>query len=163
NVKANAMNARGEPGRGLTAARFTGNVEYREKTGSTDRAAKSSTLDVALKPGMADIEEAKFAGAVRFEDGALTTRSAAARSAVAAGTVELTGSEPPPGAVVPHVVNEQIAVDATKIDLTLAGPKMKAEGSVKSVLQPQKGSDQTKLPSMLKQDQPVNVVGDALD
>ena len=162
-VKANALNARGEPGRGLTAARFTGRVEYREKSGSIDRTARSNALDVALKPGMADIEEATFNGAVRFEEGALTTRSAAARYVVAAGTVELTGSEPPPGAAVPHVVNEQIAVDATKIDLTLAGPKMKAGGSVKSVLQPQKGSDTTKLPSMLKQDQPVNVVGDALD
>jgi LPS export ABC transporter protein LptC len=162
-VRANALNARGEPGRGLTAARFTGNVEYREKAGSADRTAKSNTLDVALKPGMADIEEAKFAGTVRFEEGALATRSAAARYMVAAGTVELTGSEPPPGAAVPHVVNEQIAVDATKIDLTLAGPKMKAEGSVKSVLQPQKSAENTKLPSMLKQDQPVNVVGDALD
>ena len=171
-VRANALNARGEPGRGLTAARFTGNVEFRESvpaapsTGSgraDERLARSQTLDVALKPGMADIEEAKFSGAVRFEEGALTTRSAAARYLVAAGTVELTGSEPPPGAAVPHVVNEQIAVDATTINLTLAGPKMKAEGTVKSVLQPQKNSQTTRLPSMLKQDQPVNVVGDALD
>ena len=36
----------------------------------------------------------------------------------------------------PHVVNEQIAVDANRIDVTLAGPKIKATGNVKSVLQP---------------------------
>jgi LPS export ABC transporter protein LptC len=162
-VRANAVDARGEPGRGLTSARFTGNVDFREKTAEAERTAKSNALDAALKPGMGDIEEAKFAGAVRFTEGALSARAANARYLVPAGVVELTGSEAPPGAAVPRVVNEQIAVEATTINLTFDGPKMKAEGNVKSVLQPQKNSQTTKLPSMLKQDQPVNVVGDALD
>jgi len=161
-IHANLLDARGEPGRGLTSARFTGNVDYREQAADAQRTAKSNTLDVALKPGMGDIEEANFAGAVRFAEGALTARAASARYIVPSGTVELTGSEPPPGAATPHVVNEQIAVDATRINLTLAGPKMIATGNVKSVLQPQKQSA-TKLPAMLKQDQPVNVVGDTLD
>jgi lipopolysaccharide export system protein LptA len=161
-IRANLLNARGEPGRGLTAARFTGNVDYREQLPDGERIAKSNTLDVALKPGMGDIEEAKFAGVVRFVEGALTARAAAARYLVPKGTVELSGSEAPPGTATPHVVNEQIAVDATTIDLTLAGPKMTATGNVKSVLQPAKKAD-TKVPAMLKQDQPVNVVGDTLD
>jgi lipopolysaccharide export system protein LptA len=161
-IRANLLNARGEPGRGLTAARFTGSVDYREQTAAAERTATSNALDVALKPGMGDIEEAKFSGAVRFAEGALMARAASARYIVPTGIVELTGSEPPPGAATPHVVNEQIAVDASSINLTLAGPKMTATGSVKSILQPQKKSA-TKLPAMLKQDQPVNVVGDALD
>ena len=161
-IRANTLNARGEPGRGLTAARFIGNVDYREKGGTIDRAAKSSSLDVALKPGMSAIEEAKFAGAVRFEDGALTARSAAAQYLPEKGEIELTGSDPPPGAAAPHVVNEEIAVDAARINLTLAGPKMTATGSVKSLLQPPKKSA-GKRPAMLKQDQPVNIIGNALE
>ena len=94
--------------------------------------------------------------------------AAAAHYDLEKGTLALSGSEP--GTTVPHVVNEQIAVDATTIDLTLAGPKVKAAGNVKSELKPaSKGTapgesgNKVKMPSMLKQDQPVIVVGDALD
>src|SRR5439155_481685 len=128
--------------------------------------AKSHALDVALKPGMSAIEEAKFSGAVRFEEGALTATSAAARYLLERGVIELAGTEAPPRPAVPHVANTQIAVDAARIDLTLAGPKMKATGTVKSVLKPQKkGADTagTRIPAMLKQDQPVNVVSDELE
>src|SRR5207245_1599140 len=37
-VRANAMDARGEADRGLTSARFTGNVDYRETGGAAERA-----------------------------------------------------------------------------------------------------------------------------
>src|SRR5439155_6528474 len=111
--------------------------------------------------GMSAIEEAKFAGAVRFEDGSLAARAATARYLIEKGLVELAGSEPPPGVAAPHVVNDQISVDAARIDLTLAGPKMKATGTVKSLLQPAKKGG-SRMPAMLKQDQPVNVIGDEL-
>jgi lipopolysaccharide transport protein LptA len=64
------------------------------------------------------------------------------------------------------MLNDRIAVDAGHIAVTLVGPKIKASGNVKSVLQaPKKGQKtaDTKIPSMLKSDQPVNVVGDELD
>jgi lipopolysaccharide transport protein LptA len=69
------------------------------------------------------------------------------------------------------VVNEQIAIDAAKVDVTLEGPKVKAAAAgadkVKSILQPQKADageqGKTKMPSMLKQDQPVNVTASNLD
>jgi lipopolysaccharide export system protein LptA len=64
------------------------------------------------------------------------------------------------------MLNERIAVDASHIAVTLAGPKIKASGNVKSVLQPPKKGQktgETKIPSMLKSDQPVNVIGDELD
>src|SRR5205814_6493552 len=83
----------------------------------------------------------------------------------ATGTLALSGSEP--GATSPRVVNPQIAIDAGTIDVTLEGPKVKASGTVKSVLQPAKkgaqGDNAVKMPSMLKQDLPVNVTADALD
>ena len=163
-IRAATLDAKGEPGRGLTNAQFNGKVQYRERGGSIDRAVSSGALDVALKPGLSAIEEARFAHAVRFEEGKMATLSAASRYDLDKGLIELTGAEP--GVAAPHVVNEQISVDATRIDVTLDGPKIRAVGNVKSVLQPPKKgaqNDDARLPSLLKQDQPVNVTGDDLN
>ena len=167
-IRASALAARGEPGRGLTRAQFSGNVQYRELGGDVSRAASAATLDVTLKPGMSSIEEAKFARGVRFEEGRMSAQAAAARYDLDRGTLALSGSEP--GATVPHVVTEQIAVDAATIDVTLVGPKVKASGNVRSQLKPaSKGimpgdsANDVRMPSMLKQDQPVIVVGNGLD
>ncbi len=167
-IRASDLNATGEPGRGLTRAQFSGSVQYRERGGDVNRTASAATLDVTLKPAMSSIEEAKFAHGVRFEEGKMGALAAAARYDLDRGTLALSGSEP--GATVPHVVTEQIAVDAASIDVTLAGPKVKASGDVRSRLKPaSKGivpgesANDVKMPSMLKQDQPVYVVGNGLD
>jgi lipopolysaccharide transport protein LptA/LPS export ABC transporter protein LptC len=165
-IDAANLDAKGEPGRGLTRALFTGGVQFREHGGAVDRAASSSTLEVVMKPGMATIDEARFQHAVRFEEGAMTAQAAAARYDLTKGTLELTGSEP--AAVIPRVVNERIAVDAVRIDVTLEGPQVTAAGTVKSTLQPARKDPKSdakvdvKMPSMLKQDQPVTVLGDSL-
>ena len=67
----------------------------------------------------------------------------------------------------PRVVNERLAVTATRIDVTLAGPLLHAVGAVKSEIAPstrgqKPGSKDTKLPAMLKPDQPVIVTADEL-
>ena len=164
-INAQALDGTGTPGRGLTGAHFTGNVQFSERGGGIDRAARSQVMDVAMAPGFGAIEEATFARGVRFADGPMFATSAAARYALKRGILELTGSEP--GSLTPHVLNDQIAVDAARIDITLEGPQMKAAGAVKSVLQPKKSEgqasgDAAKLPSMLKSDQPVNVTADQL-
>ncbi len=125
-IRSTALDAKGEPGRGLTRAVFTGNVQYREVGAGIDRAAKAMTLDLGLKPGMSSIEDARFSRAVHFEDGSMAAIAAAGRYDLDKGTLALSGSEP--GAVVPHVVNQQIVVDAVKIDINLEGPKVKADG-----------------------------------
>jgi lipopolysaccharide transport protein LptA len=160
-ITADNLDAKGQAGKGLTQARFTGAVDYRETGADVSRAAKSLVLDAALKPGMSEIEEARFSGRVRFEEGAMAATGAAARYDLAKGTLVLDGSEKEP----PHMINERIAIDAAHMDVTLAGPKVKAAGTVKSVLRPPKSGDKTdtKMPSMLKQDQPVNVTADELD
>jgi lipopolysaccharide export system protein LptA len=167
-VRAAMLEAKGEPGHGLTTARFTGNVEYREKGGAgtpVDRIARSTALDARLKPAMSAIDDATFTGTVRFEEQKIAAQAAVARYLPDKGVLELSGHEPLPGIVVPHVVNERITVDATAIDVTLEGPKMKARGAVKSVLQPADPSQEgaTRTPSLLKQDQPTNVIADVLD
>jgi LPS export ABC transporter protein LptC len=167
-IKALSLDAKGEPDRGLTRALFTGNVQFRELGGDVDRAATAATLDLGLKPGMSSIEDARFVKNVRFEEGQMAATAASARYDLEKGTLALSGSEP--GALVPHVVNEQIVVDAAKVDITLVGPKVSASGNVKSELRPaSKGTkpgdagNNVKLPSMLKQDQAVIVVADTLE
>ena len=62
-------------------------------------------------------------------------------------------------------------MDATTIDVTLEGPRLKASGQRQERAEagdeagqkPARHANDVKMPSMLKQDQPVIVVGDALD
>jgi LPS export ABC transporter protein LptC len=166
-IRAATLDASGEPGKGLTRAVFNGSVVYREQAATTGRAANAGALDLTLKPGMSAIGVATFTHAVRFEQGTMAALAAVGRYDADNGTLALSGSEP--GAIAPHVVNEKIVVDATVVDVTLDGPKMKANGNVRSELEPpskqpagETGSD-VKMPAMLKQDQPVQVFADKLD
>src|SRR5262245_49461977 len=166
-VHAPALDAKGEAGKGLTRAQFSGGVQYRERSAAVGRGANSGDLDMMLEPGMGAISEARFQHAVRFVDGSMTALAADATYNVRNGTVALSGAEP--GTTGPHVVNEKIVVDATTIDMTLEGPKMKAGGNVRSTLQPPpppkpgEAASDVKMPAMLKQDQPVQVLATTLD
>jgi lipopolysaccharide export system protein LptA len=165
-IRSANLDAKGEPGKGLTRALFTGGVQYRERGADVDRAVNSGTLDVGLKPGLSSIDDARFTQAVKFEEGKMAAQAAAGHYDIDKGTLALSGKEP--GMLVPHVVNEQIAVDAVAIDITLAGPKLKAAGNVRSTLKPVSAkpgdaASDVKMPAMLKQDQPVLVVGESMD
>jgi lipopolysaccharide export system protein LptA len=111
------------------------------------------------------IDAATFSGAVRFTDRQMTATAAAARYLVTKGTLGLSGTEP--GMETPRVVNERLAVTASGIDVTLAGPHLKAVGVVKSEIRPPSGEQKpgakaSKLPAMLKADQAVIVTADEL-
>jgi LPS export ABC transporter protein LptC len=165
-VRALELTATGDPedpARGLTEATFTGNVEYREKSAKVDREARAARLDVGLKAGVSAFDHASFSGAATFADQRITGSAASVRYDVDNGTLELSGSEP--GSPRPHVLSDEITVDASNVNVALAGPSMEAWGDVKSVLQPPKKSANTttKLPSMLKQDQLVNIIADSLN
>jgi LPS export ABC transporter protein LptC len=162
-IKAAALDADGEAGRGLTKARFTGNVDYHEKSATLDRDARAARLEIGLKAGLSAFDQAAFSGGVRFADQKVVGTAASMRYLVDAGSLDLTGSEP--GNPVPHVQTDQIGVDAPHIEVALGGPTLHATGNVKSVLEPPKKSaraPETKLPSMLKQDQPVRVTAATL-
>jgi lipopolysaccharide export system protein LptA len=151
------------PGRGLTEAHFAIGVEYREKSATVDRTAKAQRLDVGLKAAMAAFDSATFTREARFSDAKVSGTAASIKYLADEGTLALSGSEV--GSPRPHVSNDQIAVDAATVDVTLAGPVLTARGDVKSVLQPPKktsATDPAKLPSMLKQDQAVTVTSDTL-
>lgn len=166
-IKAATLEADGEPGRGLTKARFAGNVDFRERSATGDRDARSARLEVGIKPGFGAFDQAAFSGNVRFADSKFFGTAASVRYVVESGALDMTGSEP--GIPVPHVATGQIAVDATRIEVVLGGPTLHATGNVKSVLEPPKKSEKaadksadTKIPSMLKQNQPVNVTAASL-
>lgn len=163
-INAQVLESSGSPGRGLTGAHFTGNIQFAEQRQGGGRSARSQVLDVAMAPGFGAIEDARFTRGVRFADGDLFATAAAGRYGVEKGTLELSGSEA--GSVSPHVVNDQLSVDATRIDIRFEGPVLNATGAVKSVITPRTGkdakADAAKLPSMLKSDQPVNVTANAL-
>ena len=160
------LTAKGEAGKGLTRAMFVGKVEFRERGAGIDRRADSGSLDVGLKPGLSTIEDAQFKQKVTFVDGAMTAVAATGIYDLDKGTLMLRGSDP--GAEVPHVVTDRVAVDGVTIDVKLDGPHVAATGTpVKSVLQPPKKDEKTgktdKMPSMLKQDQPVTILANTLD
>jgi lipopolysaccharide export system protein LptA len=113
------------------------------------------------------IDNAVFTGAVKFEEQGLQAAAGEAHYDPMNATLQLTGVE---NGVAPHVADEQVTIDANAISVGLQGRAMKATGAVKTILRASKpaargatAADQTKLPSLLKQDQPANANGDALD
>lgn len=162
-INAQTLQAAGEGNQGLKNAHFAGDVQYRERGGTIDRAARSGELDLTMAPGLGAIQDARFARAVRFEESKMAADAAAARYVLGSGTLELSGREA--GREKPHVTHERFGVYATAITVVLDGPDVKASGDVKSVLQPARdGADagDSKLPSMLKRDQVVNVTANDL-
>jgi LPS export ABC transporter protein LptC len=161
-VASNALVASGAAGKGLTAASFTEGVEYQETGGTppVKRTVTSRTLDTSLKGGLGQIEEATFIGSARFRDAAMQAAGSTMRYNMQTGEVSLTGAT---GEPVPRVVNEQIQVDATNIDMNVEGSKMRAYGEsrrVQSIMFPAKPDSKgaARTPGLMKQDQPVNGV-----
>lgn len=158
-VRARTFDAAGEPGKGLTSARFTDEVEYREepKTGGAPRVARSGALRIALADDV--ITTAAFTGNVRFEEQGLQASAANAQYDPAKGTLRLSGADAGGG---PRVADEQVGVDADSIDVTLQGRRMTATGSVKATLRP-RTEGAGKLPGLLQQQEAATVNAGTLD
>ena len=93
-IRARSLDAAGEAGKGLTATRFTDDVEYREVSGrgaGSGRVARSRALTAALDGD--EIGEAVFSGAARFEQDDLRGTAAEARYLPSAGSLRLSGTE----------------------------------------------------------------------
>ncbi len=163
-VTASNLLGKGEPGKGLTAATFSGNVEFTEsrpaaagKAAST-RVARSETLDLAVTPGFGSVEDAAFAGRVRFNDGAVSASAANARYLVKDGVLELEGVDDTTRQR-PTAADVRVSIEADHITLTLEGQKVSAKGDVRSAMSGQSDKDRAdekaRRPSMLKAEQPV--------
>jgi lipopolysaccharide export system protein LptA len=172
-IRANALIATGTPSGGIQNAAFVDNVEFRENRAAKgtlaaiDRTARSQKLDVKTKPGFGDIETAEFHSTVHFTDGPQTTADApTAVYAIAKDELNLSPGQGDTGTG-PHVSDGRIKVDARNIQMTLTSQKMKADTNVRSVMQQSKDAKKdpnaVKMPSMLKEDKPVNVKSNRLD
>ncbi len=134
-IRSAVMDGTGEAGKGLTGATFSQGVEFREVRGpDAQRVAHSTTLAVVLTQD-GGIDDARFSGGTRFEDGPTTAKAADARYLVTKGRLELSGNV---GTQAPQVQDDRITVDAKTIDMAFEGPKLIAAGEVRSVMKPSK-------------------------
>jgi LPS export ABC transporter protein LptC/lipopolysaccharide transport protein LptA len=159
-ITADSLDGKGDETNGLTSAVFTGGVVLREHGTDIERSARSEAVQVAMKRGLSAIDEATFLRPVQFVDGGMTARAARGQYRLAAGILDLSGSEP--GIVRPNVSDDQLSIDANTIEIVLAGPKVHAKGAVRSAVRPSASDSDNKTPSMFKKDQPVNVTADDL-
>ncbi len=160
-VSAQLLDAMGEPGRGLTSARFTDDVEFREEAQGPKgvaRVARSRSLRAALVDN--DVSDALFSGAVTFSEQGLQAGAAEARYAPVAGTLALKGTDQGGG---PRVADEQVEIKADAINVRLEGRHMTATGApVRTTLRP-KGKGDARMPGLLEQGQPATADANALE
>ncbi len=157
------------------------------------RVARSATMELAMQGGFGSIESARFGGGVRFEEGDMAAVARDALYVLAKGTLNLSGNDVktsrPPQVVDEEATIEArkidiglegrkiVAVEAVKSDLrpkkpapagkappagakpAAAGRNCGAAGLPPCPAQP----GQTRLPAILKQDQPVSATSDRLD
>ena len=170
-IRSATLLATGAPDAGIQAATFAGDVEFREsraargKVAALDRTAKSARMDLKTKPGFGDIEQANFHTNVHFTDGTTTTAdSPTAIYQIAQDRLDLSFEQGDTGRG-PQVSDGRISVEARTIQMTLSTQVMKADTRVRSVMLAQKKQDgaAVKVPSIMKQDQPVNVTSNRLN
>jgi lipopolysaccharide transport protein LptA len=165
-ITARSFDGDGVEGQGLTDIRFQEAVEYKETvTKGPAREARSDQLKVRLDGDA--IAEATFTGRATFQEQGLEARGAEARYSPQQGTLVLDGADQRGS---PRVSDEQITIEGGTIDLVLEGRTMTASGNVRTTLRAQQGatksaagpSGSTRLPGLLKQEQPARVNADRL-
>ena len=177
-IRSATLTATGPPDAGLQNATFAGNVDYREtraargKLPAVDRQARSQTLAVKTKPGFGDVEDAEFKGNVHFTDGTDVAADAShALYHVDKDQIDLTPTNDP-GPPAPRVTDGRVTVEARTIEFGLTSRKLKADTKIRSSMVPEKkgasepkpnGGADTKVPSILKGDQPVTVTSNRLE
>jgi len=165
-VRAPRLEARGAVPNGLDRADFSGGVEFREqspargKQEAVDRVGTSKTLALTLDGGFSKIKTADFSGDVSFRDKDTTATAPEARYGIDSKLLALRAG----GRAVARVIQDDGTIDANEIDLTLDPRKISAKGSVRSTLKPGARKDRKDArPSILEDDQPVNITSRALD
>jgi lipopolysaccharide export system protein LptA len=135
---------------------------------------------VKTKPGFGDVEEADFRGNVHFTDGTDVVADAThALYHVDKDQIDLTPSGDP-GPAAPRVTDGRVTVEARTIEFSLTSRKLKADTKVRSSMAPASApgrnnapgaparqaapaASDAKVPSLLKNDQPVTVTSNRLE
>jgi len=167
-ISAATLTAKAEGASSLNAARFVDNVEYKESpAGGAPRVVRARTLDAATAPGLGALTDARFAGAVRFEEGQMRAASGQARYLIDRGRIELDGVDQTTGQS-PRVTDGQVAIDAGHIEITTTPRRITAQRDVRTVMQPaaqggQSPGGEFRRAGMLEKDQPVFAASAALE
>lgn len=129
-IQSNALDATGAEGRGLTDARFSGDVAYSEAAaGSTAaRSARSAALGLALTE--TGVGQARFSGAVTFEEGDLHARADQATYVPDSGALDLLGARDQ----VPCVADGHITIEGGAVHVRLGTREIAASGNVTTTL-----------------------------
>ena len=163
-ITAQAIDASGQEGRGLTAARFTDDVEYHEpaRANGSPRTVRARTLEASLADDA--ITEAVFKDHVVFEEKDLNASAPQVSYQPSKNAIELIGPDNAPAAS--HVAIDQIEIDARRMNVALDTRKIQAT-QVKTTLRPKtagsRGSSKQSMPGLLKQGDAANVNADGLD
>jgi lipopolysaccharide export system protein LptA len=180
-IKASTLAASGEGDAGLQTGTFEGPVDYREtraargNLAAVDRHGTARRLIVHTKPGLGDLQQAEFRGNFKFVDGSQTAEAPVGVYQVDQDRLDLSPSATDPGPP-PTVTDGQMTVHARTISMATGTQKLKADTDVRSIIDrkpeagrgaqgqaPDQTKDQTKLPSLLKQDQPVTIRSNRLE
>jgi lipopolysaccharide export system protein LptA len=176
-IKASSLVAAGEGGAGLQTATFEGPVDYREvraaqgDLAAVDRHGTARRLIVHTKPGLGDLQQAEFRGNFKFVDGSQTAEAPIGLYQVDQDRLDLAPSTTEPGPP-PTVTDSQLTVHARTISMTMGTERLRAETDVRSIMERKpdagrgaqgKTQEQPKLPSLLKQDQPVTIRSNRLE
>ena len=149
--------------RGLTQARLAEGVVFRERRAGTsgttavDRRVTAESLELALQPGMASIDEARFVGNVSITDGDLTARAPVVRYGLAAAALDLSLGEGDTSGHV-QVADGRTLIEAKIVSVGLERRQVTASDAVRTQIRPggESGSGGgDRLPGLLKQDAPV--------
>jgi lipopolysaccharide export system protein LptA len=165
---------------GIQTATFAGGVTFHETrpagrgTPAGERTGRSVRLIAETEPGLGAIQQADFRGNVHIQDGETIADGQRAIYRVAEDSFDVSPSKGDSGPE-SSVNDGRVLVNARTISFTVGTKKLHAETNVRSSMQPSKGkdgkpaggktekSDGGKVPSMLAQDEPVNVTANRLD
>lgn len=159
-ITAPTLTGTGAPGQGLTGMHFEGGVDFREAASKTTqpRAARARTLDVQLAPSTGVLQDARFNGQFRFEEGTTVASSAVARYDVTKGHLALSGGD---ASSLPQLEDDKLIIRSTSIDVTLDPRVIDAVGDVRGQMRPSTGKD-THGPSLLKATEPAFIAAERL-
>lgn len=183
-INSTLLNAAGPTG--LQSATFSGGVTYRETRPARrggppagDRTGRSQRLIIETQPGFGTIQQADFRSNVHIEDGTSVIEGPRAIYRVAQDSFEVAPSAEDTGP--PPTVNDgRVLVHAKTISFTVGTRKLIADTDVRSSMQSTGGKDKTtpapagrgrgngpsdggKLPSVLKQNEPVHITANRLE
>ena len=170
-IRARHLDADGAPGKGLTAARFTEEVEFREQATAAEKSDRVVTARV-LQTRMDNdkVTGAFFTGETRFEDRGLVATAPTVNYLPDQGTLQLRDTDPKGG---PRIQDEHMSTEANEIDVTLNPRRVQARAlpglTVRTTLQPAsakpgaKPDAGSKLPGVFNQEKAATVRAQALD